>query len=117
MNLAFEVLNMMHDRTWMLSKPSVLDKSTVGLESLRCDIDSGIFYLKSKKKTSGKSVKDIVSCVTTMLTREMKKTQVLYVTGVILHSIAKTDKPTLETVQGGDFVKISFNINSFRTIL
>jgi hypothetical protein len=36
----------------------------------------------------------------------MKKTQVLYVPGGILHSIATTDKPTIETVQGGVFVKM-----------
>ena len=87
----------MHDRTWMLSKPSDLDKSTVVIDSLHCDIDSGIFYLKSTKKTSEKSVKDIVSCVNSMLTKEMKRTQVLYVPGGILHSIAKT-KPTIEAI-------------------
>jgi hypothetical protein len=36
----------------------------------------------------------------------MKKTQVLYVPGGILHSVAKTDKPTIETIQGGTFVKM-----------
>jgi hypothetical protein len=40
-----------------------------------------------------------------MLTKEMKKTQVLYVPGGILHSIAKT-KPTIEAIEGGIFVKM-----------
>jgi len=56
-NLAFDVLNQMHDRTWKLLQPDY-DRSKVYLDSLLCDIDSGIFHMKSNIRN--KSVSQVI---------------------------------------------------------
>jgi hypothetical protein len=102
--LAFDVLNQMHDRTWSLSQP-VYDRSKVYLDSLLCDIDSGIFYMKAN--IHHKSVSQVVTLVKSVLTKEILKTQVPYVPSGMYHCVAtKNDKPTIEPVKEGVFVKM-----------
>jgi len=102
--LAFNVLNQMHDRTWSLSQP-VLETSKVFLESLLCDIDSGIFYLKAK--SHNRSVSQVITLVKSVLTKEILKTQVSYVPSGMLHQTARqNEKPTIEPAGEGVFIKL-----------
>ena len=97
--LAFRVLTKMHDRTWSLLQP-VCEQSEAVLDTLICDIDSGIFYLQAKSQTS--SLTDIILQVKSVLTSEIQKCQVPYVPSGVFHGITQ-DKPTIEP-SGGVFV-------------
>ena len=102
--LAFDVLNLMHDRTWSLSQP-VLERSKVVLETLLCDIDSGICYMKAKSHKY--SVSQVITLVKSVLTKEILKTQVSYVPSGMCHGVAtENDKPTIEPAETGVFVKL-----------
>ena len=102
--LAFDVLNLMHDRTWSLSQP-VLERSKVFLETLLCDIDSGICYMKAKSHKY--SVSQVITLVKSVLTKEILKTQVSYVPSGMCHGVAtENDKPTIEPAETGVFVKL-----------
>jgi hypothetical protein len=102
--IAFNVLDQMHDRTWSLSQP-VLERSKVFLESLLCDIDSGIFYLKAKSHNN--SVSQVITLVKSVLTKEILKTQVSYVPSGMLHQTARQNEmPTIEPAGEGVFIKL-----------
>jgi hypothetical protein len=104
-NLAFKVLTKMHDRTWSLLQPTREESEGV-LDTLFCDIDSGIFYLKAKLQTSScDSLSEIISQVKSVLTSEILKCQVPYVPSGYFHGVTQ-DKPTIEPVDGGVFVKL-----------
>ena len=102
-NLAFKVLTKMHDRTWSLLQP-IREESEGVLDTLFCDIDSGIFYLKAKPQTSScDSLSGIISQVKSVLTSEIQKCQVPYVPSGYFHGVTQ-EKPTIEPVDGGLFV-------------
>lgn len=103
-NLAFNVLTKMHDRTWSLLQP-IREKSEGVLDTLFCDIDSGIFYLKATPQTSCcDSLSDIISKVKSVLTSEIQKCQVPYVPSGYFHGVTQ-DKPTIEPVDEGLYIE------------
>jgi hypothetical protein len=92
----------MHDRKWNLSPPT-RERSQVVLDTLLCDIDSGIFYLVATPHSE--TLTDIISRVKSVLTSEIQKSQVPYVPSGRFHGIAQ-EKPTIEPAITGVFVKM-----------
>jgi tRNA G46 methylase TrmB len=100
--LAYRVLTQMHDRKWKLSPPTC-ERSQVILDTLLCDIDSGIFYLVATPHSE--TLTDVILRVKSVLTNEIQKSQVPYVPGGHLHGLAQ-EKPTIEPAETGVFVKM-----------
>jgi hypothetical protein len=101
-NLAFRVLTQMHERNWRLSPPT-RERSQVVLNTLICDIDSGIFHLVATPHSE--TLKNVVLRVKTVLTGEILKSQVPYVPSGRFHGLAQ-EKPTIEPAESGVFVKM-----------
>ena len=100
--LAFRVLTQMHDRKWSLLQPTC-DRSKVVLDTLLCDIDSGIFYLEAK--CHSETLTNIILRVKSVLTSEIQKSHVPYVPSGRFHGLAQ-EKPTIEPAEKGVFVKM-----------
>ena len=100
--LAFRVLTQMHDRKWSLSPPTH-ERSQVVLNTLLCDIDSGIFYLVANPHSE--TLTDVILNVKSVLTNEIQKSQVPYVPSGRFHGKAQ-EKPTIEPAITGEFVKM-----------
>ena len=100
--LAFRALTQMHDRKWNLSPPTC-ERSRVVLDTLLCDIDSGIFYLVATPHSE--KLTDVILRVKSVLTNEIQKSQVPYVPSGRFHGMAQ-EKPTIEPAETGVFVKM-----------
>jgi hypothetical protein len=100
--LAFRALTKMHDRKWNLSQ-TTCERSRIVLDTLLCDIDSGIFYLVATPHSE--TLTDVIIRVKSVLTKEIQKSQVPYVPSGRFHGMAQ-EKPTIEPAETGVFVKM-----------